>query len=219
VAAEGEKDLRLWAEMMAKGVNSPLACGLGRLFDAASALADVCAESSYEGQPAVELEAAAEGEADDIAPYDYGIIEGGMGAASLGGHPSAEAGLAATRRAARSGEGRSGAAAPEGWVIDTLPVIRGVVADVEAGRPRAEISARFHATVAAMLAAAARRARSETGLSRVALGGGCFANDRLVRTLAPRLEADGFEVYVHRDVPPGDGGVALGQAYVAAARI
>jgi len=219
VAAEGEKDLRLWAEMMAKGVNSPLACGLGRLFDAASALADVCAESSYEGQPAVELEAAAEGEADDIAPYDYGIIEGGMGAASLGGHPSAEAGLAATRRAARSGEGRSGAAAPEGWVIDTLPVIRGVVADVEAGRPRAEISARFHATVAAMLAAAARRARSETGLSRVALGGGCFANDRLVRTLAPQLEADGFEVYVHRDVPPGDGGVALGQAYVAAARI
>ncbi|MCX5676295.1 MAG: carbamoyltransferase HypF [Planctomycetota bacterium] len=186
-----EKDLRLWAEMMAKGVNSPPACGLGRLFDAVSVLADVCSDSSYEGQPAVELEAAAEGAPDDIAPYDYGIIEG---------------------------EGRSGAPAPEGWVIDTMPVIRGVVADVEAGRPRAEISARFHATVAAMLAAAARRARSDTGLSRVALGGGCFANDRLVRTLAPRLEADGFEVFVHRDVPPGDGGVALGQAYVAAAR-
>ena len=220
VAVVGEKDLRLWAEMMAKGVNSPPACGLGRLFDAVSVLADVCSDSSYEGQPAVELEAAAEGAPDDIAPYDYGIIGGGMGAASLGGHPSAEAGfLAATRRAACPGEGRSGAAAPEGWVIDTLPVIRGVVADVEAGRPRAEISARFHATVAAMLAAAARRARSDTGLSRVALGGGCFANDRLVRTLAPRLEADGFEVFVHCDVPPGDGGVALGQAYVAAAQV
>jgi hydrogenase maturation protein HypF len=70
-----------------------------------------------------------------------------------------------------------------------------------------------------MLLAAARRARDETGLTRIALSGGCFANDRLVRTLAPALESDGFDVYGHRDVPPGDGGVALGQAYVAAARL
>jgi hydrogenase maturation protein HypF len=207
VARVEEKDLRLWAEMMAKGVNSPPACGLGRLFDAVSVLADVCSDSSYEGQPAVELEAAAEGAPDDIAPYDYGIID-------------ADERLAASRRRARAGEQASRDASGTGaWVIDTMPVIRGVVADVEASRPRAEISARFHATVAAMLAAAARRARSDTGLSRVALGGGCFANDRLVRTLALRLEADGFEVFVHRDVPPGDGGVALGQAYVAAARM
>lgn len=54
---------------------------------------------------------------------------------------------------------------------------------------------------------------------RIALAGGCFANDRLVRLLVPKLEADGFNVYGHRQVPPGDGGVALGQAYVAAARL
>jgi hydrogenase maturation protein HypF len=69
-----------------------------------------------------------------------------------------------------------------------------------------------------MLLEAARRARRQTDLARIALSGGCFANDRLVRRLAPALESDGFEVYVHRDVPAGDGGVALGQAYVAAAR-
>jgi hydrogenase maturation protein HypF len=97
-------------------------------------------------------------------------------------------------------------------------VIRGVVADVEAGRGRAETSGRFHAAVAEMLLEAARRARRQTDLARIALSGGCFANDRLVRRLAPALESDGFEVYVHRDVPAGDGGVALGQAYVAAAR-
>jgi hydrogenase maturation protein HypF len=215
VAAEGEKDLRLWAEMMAKGVNSPPACGLGRLFDAVSVLADVCSDSSYEGQPAVELEAAAEGAPDDIAPYDLGIIEGGMPTTPLRGHASGE-----THAHGKSAVGMPPpTGTPQGWVIDTLPVIRGVVADVEAGRPRAGISARFHATVAAMLAAAARRARGETGLSRVALGGGCFANDRLVRTLVPRLESDGLEVYVHRDMPPGDGGVAFGQAYVAAVRL
>ena len=76
-----------------------------------------------------------------------------------------------------------------------------------------------HATVAEMLLAAAMRARRQTNLARVALAGGCFANDRLVRRLAPALESQGFEVYVHREVPPGDGGVALGQAYVAAARL
>ena len=73
--------------------------------------------------------------------------------------------------------------------------------------------------VAAMLLAAARRARRETGLGRIALAGGCFANNRLMRALVPALEAEGFEVYVHREVSPGDGGVALGQAYVAAARL
>ena len=98
-------------------------------------------------------------------------------------------------------------------------MIRGIVADVEAGRPMQATSARFHATVAAMLRAAARRARHETGLGRVALAGGCFANARLVRLLAAALESDGLEVYVHREVSPGDGGVALGQAYVAAARL
>jgi hydrogenase maturation protein HypF len=209
IASEAEPDLRLWAEMIEKGVNSPLACGLGRLFDAASVLADVCSDNSYEGQPAVELEGAAEGQPDNIAPYEFGIIEADVNSARL----------AASRRRARSVGAGEAAVAPHGWVIDTLPVIRGIVADVEAGRPRAETSARFHATVAAMLLAAARRARQESGLVRIALSGGCFANHRLVRVLTPALEAEGFQVYVHREVSPGDGGVALGQAYVAAARL
>ena len=108
---------------------------------------------------------------------------------------------------------------PQPWVIDTSGLIRGVVADIEAGRGAASVSARFHVTVAAMLRAAAVQARGQSGLGRVALAGGCFANDRLVRILVPGLEADGFEIFVHRDVSPGDGGVALGQAYVAAARL
>jgi len=177
---------RLWTDMIARRVNSPPACGLGRLFDAASVLAGVCGESSYEGQPAMELEAAADDAPDDLAPYDFAIVD-------------------------------EPAAAP--WVIDTMPLVRGLVADVEAGRNAATISARFHATVAEMLLAAAMRARRQTNLARMALAGGCFANDRLVRRLAPALESQGFEVYVHHEAPPGDGGVALGQAYVAAARL
>ncbi len=189
-ATDLAQDRRLWTEMMERRVHAPRACGLGRLFDAVSVLAGVCAESTYEGQPAVELEAAAvaTGEAD---PYEFAIRDA----------PAADP---------------DGAA---GWVIDTLPVVRGVVADVQAGRGAARVAERFHATVAAMLRAAARRARAETGLERVALSGGCFANERLIAALAPALESDGFDVYVHSQVPPGDGGVALGQAYVAAARL
>jgi len=187
LAATRPKDRRIWADMVAKGVRAPRACGLGRLFDAVSVLAGVSAENTYEGQAAIELEAAAGDRPDEADPYAFALADAPAG----GG----------------------------GWVIDTVPIIRGVVADVEAGLDAALISARFHATVAAMLRAAARRAREETKLERIALSGGCFANARLVRLLAAALEADGFEVYLHRDVPPGDGGVALGQAYVAAARM
>ena len=184
-------DRHLWADMVAARVNTPRACGLGRLFDAVSVLAGVCSETSYEGQAAVELEGAAGAIAGDTAPYEFRIVD----------------------------RGALGDDGTDGWVIDTAPVIRGVVADIEAGKGAAKAAARFHATAAAMLLAAARRARDETGLARVALSGGCFANDRLVRTLAPALEDDGFEVVVHTEVSPGDGGVALGQAYVAAARL
>jgi len=187
LAETRSKDRRIWADMVAKGVSAPRACGLGRLFDAASVLAGVSAENTYEGQAAIELEAAAGDRPDEADPYAFALAD----APAAGG----------------------------GWVIDTVPIIRGVVADAEAGLDAALISARFHATVAVMLHAAARRAREETKLERIALSGGCFANARLVRLLAAALEADGFEVYVHRDVPPGDGGVALGQAYVAAARM
>jgi hydrogenase maturation protein HypF len=196
LATVASADLHLWADMIARGINSPRACGLGRLFDAVSVLVSACADSTYEGQAAVELEAAAGIMPDDAPPYEFAIHE-------APGPPGKEV--------AAPGE--------EGWVIDTAPVIRGVVEDIEAGRGAARTSARFHTTVAAMLLAAAEKAFEQTHLNRICLAGGCFANDRLVRTLAPALERDGFEVYVHREVSPGDGGVALGQAYSAAARL
>jgi hydrogenase maturation protein HypF len=196
LATAASPDLHLWTDMIARRINAPRACGLGRLFDAVSVLVSACADATYEGQAAVELEAAAGTVAEDLPPYEFAILDGPAGSGEVDAVP-----------------------AEEGWVIDAAPLIRGVVADVEAGRGAARTSARFHATVAAMLLAAARRAHDETGLNRIALSGGCFANDRLVRTLVPALESDGFEVYVHREASPGDGGVALGQAYVAAARL
>jgi len=102
------------------------------------------------------------------------------------------------------------------FVIDLRPAVRALVAAVAAGAPRAALAASFHETLAAAVAAACRRVRLRERLATVALSGGCFQNARLTARCLARLAADGFEVLVHRRVPPNDGGLSLGQAAVAA---
>jgi len=79
------------------------------------------------------------------------------------------------------------------------------------------ISARFHAGVANGFVKAATMARAVTGLGQVVLSGGCMHNRRLARLLRVKLLAEGFEVFQHVQVSPGDGGLSYGQAAVAAA--
>ena len=103
-------------------------------------------------------------------------------------------------------------------VVDPAPVLQSVVNDVRAGEPTGTIAARFHRSVAAMIVETAERIRTRTGLTTVGLSGGVFQNVTLTHaTRAALIERD-FEVLVHRLVPPNDGGLALGQAVIAAAR-
>lgn len=104
-------------------------------------------------------------------------------------------------------------------ILDVDPLIRALVEDVREGVPVALIARRFHESVAELLTAACVRVREETGLEVVALSGGVFQNRLLLERLLDRLEALQFEVYVNRLVPPNDGGLSLGQAAVAAARL
>ncbi len=90
--------------------------------------------------------------------------------------------------------------------------------DLHAGVTTARIAARFHAGVAQAFVRAAVRARAKTGIAQVAMSGGCLHNRRLTRLLRAALEAEGFAVFAHREVSPGDGGLSYGQAVVAAAR-
>jgi hydrogenase maturation protein HypF len=104
--------------------------------------------------------------------------------------------------------------------IDFRPLVRAVVDDLRAGVARGIVAARFHNTVIAAAARVAREvtrtmAPSSSQPPQVVLTGGCFQNVRLAEGLVVDLGAD-HDVFVHRQVPPGDGGIALGQAVVAA---
>jgi hydrogenase maturation protein HypF len=96
--------------------------------------------------------------------------------------------------------------------------VRALVADLLVGRSAATVSARFHNTLAAAAAAAVARALRLTGPVPVVLTGGVFQNARLAETVT-RLVEPRAPVWRHRMVPPGDGGIALGQAVIANALI
>lgn len=106
--------------------------------------------------------------------------------------------------------------------IDLRPAICAIVADLRRGAAAAQVSARFHETLAAAVARACGRARSDgngSSPSTVALSGGCFQNRRLAERTRSWLEREGFEVLEHRRVPPNDGGLSFGQAAVASFRM
>jgi len=98
-------------------------------------------------------------------------------------------------------------------VIDWEPLIRGVLADRAAGVHVSRISARFHNSLAEMAVAVVAQSQEKT--LPVVLSGGCFQNALLAERVLRRLSDAGFSVYNHRQTPPGDGCIALGQAFLA----
>ncbi|HEX6098710.1 MAG TPA: carbamoyltransferase HypF [Thermoanaerobaculia bacterium] len=104
------------------------------------------------------------------------------------------------------------------WEIDPRPIVRGVLDDLLAHRSPATISGRFHNTLAAATIELARAALSVHGDLPVVLSGGCFQNARLAESILDALRPD-VRVFMNRNVPPGDGGIALGQAFIADAKL
>ena len=173
---------RILHRQLAEGLNSPLTTSAGRLFDAVAAALDICRHRTYEGQPAMELEMAAD-ETDD-GFYPAAVQE-----------------------------------APDALVLNTLDIFRAVVRDRLAGVPAGLIAARFHNSLARLLADACNLVRERTGLNLVALSGGVMQNALLFTRLHRALTALGFEVLTHTLTPPNDGSISLGQVAVAAAKL
>jgi hydrogenase maturation protein HypF len=120
---------------------------------------------------------------------------------------------------AETGSYPAPAAAPaDGGAIPTAGLIRAIVDDLHREVPREIIAARFHNTIAGLIARTCVIIRDQTGLQLVALSGGVFQNLRLLTSAVDQLESRGFTVLTHHQVPCNDGGISLGQAAIAAAR-
>ncbi|MFD7258202.1 carbamoyltransferase HypF [Streptomyces sp. NPDC059874] len=187
-------ELRVLSRQLELDLNCAATSSMGRLFDAVSSLAGVCHRSGYEAQAAMELESAAlrapgrEGPDPDPGPYAFAL---NLPAPDAGDDPI---------------------------TADPAPLLAAAVADLRAGVEPSVIAARFHACVTALVARLCVLARERHGLDTVVLTGGVFANTLLSSACARALREHGFTVLRHRHVPPNDGGLALGQLMVAAAR-
>jgi hydrogenase maturation protein HypF len=225
--------------MMEKQLNSPLTSSCGRLFDAVSALLGIRHAVSYDSQAAMELESAAAAAPDftaapaasDAAPVSPDAPE--QSAASAASNAS----VAGTEYKptppqpclppdtpyrfdlSRTGFHGSDPTRSGPVIIDLIPGIREIVTDIRAGTPAGTIARRFHVTLVAAFAAAAHQVAAGQGLDRVVLSGGVFHNEYLLIGMIQALEASGLTVFTHTRVPPGDGGIALGQAVAAAAML
>jgi hydrogenase maturation protein HypF len=103
--------------------------------------------------------------------------------------------------------------------IDPQPIIAGVARDVAQGVSTSQVSDKYHATLIRIFTELCELMKKKTHISRVALSGGCFQNSILLSGLLKRLEQKGFKVLTHKKVPANDGGIALGQAVIADAKL
>ena len=181
----GAVDQRAWrqvARLANGGPNSPLTSSMGRLFDAVAALCGQRAEVNYEGQAAVELEAACD--------------------------PGERGRYAITVDAAE-----------DTLVIDPREAIAEVAADITRGDAVGAVASRFHSAVSAATVHACTQAALLHGTDLVVLSGGVFQNRRLLEATAAGLHAQGLRVLLPERLPMNDGGIAYGQAAVAARRV
>jgi hydrogenase maturation protein HypF len=96
-------------------------------------------------------------------------------------------------------------------IADWEPLIREILADLSAGETASEISFRFHDALAEMAVSTA----GKIGIREVVLSGGCFQNALLLHRTHFHLTEAGYRVFIPSQIPPGDGGIALGQVFIA----
>jgi hydrogenase maturation protein HypF len=188
-------ELPLFRRMLETGLGSPSTTSVGRLFDAVASIIDLQQQVSFEGQAAMTLEFVADTE------------EGGS-------YPLLVAPVPTTLNDAVEHLPEE-VAAESVLELDWRPLVEAILEDSRQGVEAGIIAARFHTSLVDAIVAVARA----IGESRVALTGGCFQNRLLTERATRRLREAGFEVLLHRQVPPNDGGISLGQVAVAAARL
>ena len=179
--------------MIERGINTPYTSSVGRLFDAAAALLGICNKATYEGEPAILLEAAlgsASGNVTSTSPYTINIVKN-----------------TATKQ--------STAQDTSVVLLDPAPAFAALLDDKAAGVAVPQIAQRFHDAFVDAVLTVARLAENVYGIRTVALSGGVFMNRYLIQRCVSLLSAAGFTVALNRELPPNDGCISYGQAVVA----
>ncbi len=184
-----EQTRSITTTMIKRNINSPRTSSMGRLFDAAAAILDICGTATYEGEPAIELEAAAWHALGSrtVRPIDY-----------QSGIPTS---------------------VDDSTILDSQPLIEALLEGIEAGASPDRLALDFHVTIARASARIASEICVREGIDTVALSGGVFMNRLLLRLLTRELKDAGLAVLVPHTVPVNDGCIAYGQAAVARARL
>ena len=188
-----EQTRSITATMIERGINSPRTSSMGRLFDAAAAILGICGQATYEGEPAIELEAAA-----------WRALDG-----KIARFPDDNVGY--------STSGPSWLDGPD--VLDQKALFEALLEGIEAGAPADRLALDFHVAVARSSARIATEICAREGIGTVALSGGVFMNRLLLQLLTHELKSAGLTVLVPHTVPVNDGCIAYGQAAVASARL
>ncbi len=194
----GEDEAHTLDAMIEQGINTPYTSSVGRLFDAASALLGVCTDPTYEGEPAIMLEAAmeegaAEGEGAGSAAYHVGVLKN----TAVEGSTAHDTSVV---------------------LLDAAPVFTALLDDVASGVPASVIARRFHDAFVGAIVESATLVQALYGISTVVLSGGVFMNRYLIEHALEALELAGFTVAINRELPPNDGCISFGQAVVASAK-
>ena len=184
-----EQTRSVTATMIERNINSPRTSSMGRLFDAAAAILGICERATYEGEPAIELEAAAWRALDSRTIRPIGDQAGAL--TPIDGSP----------------------------VLDSQPFIEALLDGIEAGAPADRLALDFHIAIARTSARIASEICAREGINTVALSGGVFMNRMLLRLLTCELQNAGLAVLVPHTVPVNDGCIAYGQAAIARARL
>jgi len=191
--------------MVEKGLNTPMTSSMGRLFDAVAALLGIADEASFEGSPAMMLEAmSSELDAKPTPPrYRFGM------------RPGPDAGMASVQDVV------SGDHSLSSVIIDPEPVIRALLDDLaamedpESELTTTELARRFHDAVVTMVGDISTKAARQRDLDTVALSGGVFMNRLILSGTRQILEAKGLRVLAGEQLPVNDGCISFGQAIIA----
>ena len=177
--------------MLARGINCPATSSCGRLFDAVAAQLGLCTVISYEGQAAIRLETAA-------LPY--------MMTAEKSPPNWSLQSLSAEQPDTFDAQDKPV------WQLDSTSLFAQVLHGQGAGQPPGLTAACFHVALASGLADMCAVTAREHGLNNIGLSGGVMQNSIMARLLPEALYAHGLTPLTHHDLPPGDGGLSLGQA-------